>query len=63
MIEKAPARLVFDGSEGEGINVTVSDFGDQFKMIMYEVEGKTPVEEAPNLPVARQIWTPKVGLL
>jgi L-arabinose isomerase len=58
---EAPARLVFDGSEGEGINVTVSDFGDQFKMIMYEVEGKTPVEEAPNLPVARQIWTPKVG--
>ncbi|SHK65542.1 L-arabinose isomerase [Alicyclobacillus tolerans] len=58
---EAPARLVFDGSDGNAINVTISDFGDHFKLIMYEVEGKKPTEPAPKLPVARQIWTPKAG--
>ncbi|WP_436664394.1 hypothetical protein ACOALA_02430 [Alicyclobacillus acidoterrestris] len=43
------------------LNLTISDFGDHFKLIMYEVEGKRPSEPAPNLPVARQIWTPKSG--
>ncbi|QQE78218.1 L-arabinose isomerase [Alicyclobacillus sp. SO9] len=56
-----PARLVFDGSDGDAINVTMSDFGSHFELIMYEVEGKKPVEAAPELPVARQIWTPKPG--
>lgn len=56
-----PARLVFDGSDGDAINVTMSDFGNHFELIMYEVEGKKPAQAAPNLPVARQIWTPKVG--
>lgn len=56
-----PARLVFDGSDGDAINVTLSDFGNQFKFVMNEVEAKKPTEAAPNLPVARQIWTPKPG--
>ena len=56
-----PARLVFDGSDGDAINVTMSDFGDGFQLIMYEVEGKKPAQAAPKLPVARQIWTPKAG--
>ncbi|WP_206917080.1 L-arabinose isomerase [Alicyclobacillus suci] len=56
-----PARLVFDGSDGDAVNLTISDFGDHFKLIMYEVEGKKPSEPTPNLPVARQIWTPKSG--
>ncbi|NMP24308.1 L-arabinose isomerase [Sulfobacillus harzensis] len=57
-----PARLVFDGADGDAINVTVSDFGDRFKIIMYEVVGKKPDVPAPRLPVARQVWTPKAGL-
>jgi L-arabinose isomerase len=56
-----PARLVFDGSDGDAIDITISDFGNQFKFIMYEVNGKKPEEAAPRLPVARQLWTPKVG--
>ena len=56
-----PARLVFDGSDGDAINVTMSDFGDHFALIMYEVEGRTPTASAPKLPVARQIWKPKAG--
>lgn len=58
---EAPARLVFDGSDGDAIDLTISDFGDHFELLMYEVEGKKPVEAAPKLPVARQIWTPKAG--
>ncbi|MED4922557.1 L-arabinose isomerase [Weizmannia sp. CD-2023] len=56
-----PARLVFDGSDGDAVDLTISDFGDKFKMVMYEVEGKKPAEAAPKLPVARQLWTPKAG--
>ena len=56
-----PARLVFDGSDGDAINVTMSDFGDHFGLIMYEVEGRRPAQAAPKLPVARQIWTPRAG--
>lgn len=57
-----PARLVFTGSEGDAIDVTVADFGDEFRMIMYEVEGNKPEAETPFLPVAKQLWTPKAGL-
>ncbi|MCM3741374.1 L-arabinose isomerase [Oceanobacillus luteolus] len=56
-----PARLVFDGSEGEAVNITISDFGDRFKLVMYEVDGNKPETPAPNLPVARQMYTPKSG--
>ncbi|KRL94121.1 L-arabinose isomerase [Levilactobacillus hammesii] len=57
-----PARLVFTGSEGDAIDVTVSDFRDGFKMISYAVAAHKPEAETPNLPVAKQLWTPKVGL-
>lgn len=59
--KEAPARLVFDGSEGDAVDLTISDFGDHHRLVMYEVQGKKPEEAAPHLPVARQIWTPKVG--
>ncbi|GEO74044.1 l-arabinose isomerase [Levilactobacillus namurensis DSM 19117] len=57
-----PARLVFTGSEGDAIDVTVSDFRDNFKMIGYAVDAHKPEAETPKLPVAKQLWTPKVGL-
>lgn len=59
--KEAPARLVFDGSDGDAVDLTISHFGDRHRLVMYEVEGKTPEKPAPHLPVARQIWTPKVG--
>lgn len=31
-------------------------------MIMYEVDANKPEAETPKLPVAKQLWTPKVGL-
>lgn len=56
-----PARLVFDGTSGEGVAVTVADFGTHFKVIINEIEAFVPTEEAPNLPVARVLWRVKPG--
>lgn len=57
-----PARLVFTGSEGPAIDVTMADFRDGFKLIIYEVDAHKPEKETPHLPVAKQMWTPKAGL-
>lgn len=56
-----PARLVFDGTEGDGVAVTVADFGTHFKVITNEIEAFVPTEEAPHLPVARVLWRVKPG--
>jgi len=57
-----PARLVFQGIDGDAIDVTLSHFYDGFKFISYPVDAKKPEAQTPNLPVASQLWTPKVGL-
>jgi L-arabinose isomerase len=57
-----PARLVFTGLVAEGIDVTMADYGDEFKLISYDIQGNKPEEETPHLPVAKQLWTPKMGL-
>lgn len=57
-----PARLVFTGSEGDAIDVTLSHFADGFKLLSYPVNGNKPEAETPHLPVAKQLWTPKAGL-
>ncbi|VDK14000.1 L-arabinose isomerase [Oenococcus sicerae] len=57
-----PARLVFTGRTGDAVDVTMADFGDEFKLISYDVTGNKPEKETPHLPVAKQLWTPKVGL-
>lgn len=48
-----PARLVFDGKAGEGVVVSMADFGTHYKLLINEVEAFEPTTEAPNLPVAR----------
>ena len=57
-----PARLVFTGSEGDAVNLTVADFRGGFRLISYPVTCRKPEAETPHLPVAKQLWTPKVGL-
>ncbi|MQS90213.1 L-arabinose isomerase [Companilactobacillus mishanensis] len=56
-----PARLVFTGSTGDAVDVTIADYGDEFKMMSYDVTGNKPEKETPFLPVAKQLWTPKQG--
>ncbi len=57
-----PARLVFTGADGDGIDVTVADFRDGMRMISYPVTCRKAEAETPHLPVAKQLWTPKCGL-
>ncbi len=54
-----PARLVFDGKTGEGVVVSMADFGTHYKLLINEVEAFEPTTEAPNLPVARVLWKTK----
>lgn len=57
-----PARLVFTGADGEGVDVTIADFRDGFRIISYPVDCRKAEAETPHLPVAKQLWTPKAGL-
>ncbi|WP_265459583.1 L-arabinose isomerase [Enterococcus sp. HY326] len=54
-----PARLVFDGMTGEGVAVSMADFGTNYKLLINEVDAFEPTEAAPKLPVARIMWTPR----
>ncbi len=51
-----PARLVFDGRAGEGVVVSMADFGTHFKLLINEVSLFEPTVPAPKLPVARVLW-------
>ena len=57
-----PARLVFTGADGDAIDVTIADFRDGFRIISYPVTCRKAEAETPHLPVAKQLWTPTVGL-
>lgn len=56
-----PARLVFDGKAGDGVVVSMADFGTHYKLLINEVSAFEPTEPAPNLPVARVLWEVKPG--
>jgi len=36
-----PARLVFTGRTGDALDVTLADYGDEFKLISYDVVGNS----------------------
>jgi L-arabinose isomerase len=56
-----PARLVFKTAPGKGINVSVIDLGNRFRMIVNEVKViKCP--DMPLLPVASVLWSPMPDL-
>ena len=54
-----PARLVFDGKKGDGVVVSMADFGTHYKLLINEVNLFEPTEAAPKLPVARVLWEVK----
>ncbi|MGN1280423.1 MAG: L-arabinose isomerase [Succinivibrio sp.] len=54
-----PARLVFDGVEGDGIQVTMVDMGDHFRIICADIELIKQPEPMPKLPVARIMYRHK----
>jgi L-arabinose isomerase len=57
-----PARLVFNVGSGDGINASIIDMGNRFRLIVNEVDVVKPAEEFPKLPVARVMWIPKPNL-
>ncbi|MCT7809986.1 MAG: L-arabinose isomerase [Lactobacillus iners] len=59
----APARLVFSGSKGTGICISLIDLGTHFKFITYDIECFNNLPSTPHLPIATQYWQPKLGLI
>jgi L-arabinose isomerase len=57
-----PARLVFAVPEGPGLNATIVDLGDRFRMIVNTVDVVSPERKMPKLPVARVLWKPEPDL-
>jgi L-arabinose isomerase len=57
-----PARLVFSVPKGFGLNASLIDMGNRFRLIVNEVDVVPPDAPLPNLPVARAVWVPKPNL-
>lgn len=57
-----PVRLVFDTPSGSGLNATIIDLGDRFRLLVNTVEVVPPDEPLPKLPVARTVWIPHPNL-
>ena len=55
----APARLVFDGTTGDGIQVTLIDLGDHFRIICADIELVKQPKPMPKLPIARIMYRHK----
>ncbi|MFP4383496.1 MAG: L-arabinose isomerase [Spirochaetia bacterium] len=57
-----PVRLVFGSETGPGLNASIVDMGDRFRMIVNTVTVVKPEQDMPKLPVARVMWTPEPDL-
>ncbi|MCE1253636.1 MAG: L-arabinose isomerase [Anaerolineae bacterium] len=57
-----PVRLVFNVPSGAGLNASVIDMGNRFRMIVNTVDVVNPDAPLPKLPVARVVWVPRPNL-
>jgi len=57
-----PARLVFDVASGPGVNASLMDMGNRFRMLVNPCQVVPADEPLPNLPVARVVWQPAPSL-
>ncbi|TXJ26621.1 MAG: L-arabinose isomerase [Chitinophagaceae bacterium] len=53
-----PVRLVFNSAAGPGLNASIIDMGNRFRLLVNEVEAVKATEALPHLPVARVLWKP-----
>jgi L-arabinose isomerase len=51
-----PVRLVFDTAPGAGLNASLIDVGNRFRLLINEVDVVGPDKPLPKLPVARAVW-------
>ena len=59
---EAPARLVFEGKEGDAIVVSLVDMGGRLRLIVQDIHCVKPIMPMPNLPVARVMWKAEPNL-
>lgn len=59
---EAPARLVFEGKEGDAIVATLIDMGGRMRLIVQDIHCVKPIMPMPNLPVARVMWQAEPSL-
>ncbi len=57
-----PVRLVFNVASGAGLNASLIDMGNRFRLVVNEVDVVAPDKDLPKLPVARVLWDPKPNL-
>ena len=57
-----PVRVVFNVAPGAGLNASLIDMGNRFRMIVNTVDVVKPDADLPKLPVARVVWVPKPDL-
>jgi L-arabinose isomerase len=57
-----PARLVFDVASGPGVNASLMDMGDRFRLLANPCDVVPADAPLPNLPVARVVWRPYPNL-
>lgn len=57
-----PVRLVFETPVAAGLNASMVDLGNRFRLLVNEVEVVAPEHPLPKLPVARALWLPKPNL-
>jgi L-arabinose isomerase len=57
-----PVRLVFDVAPGDGLNASIIDMGNRFRMLVNMIKVVPTDEPLPKLPVARAFWIPQPNL-
>lgn len=57
-----PVRLVFNVPQGEGVNASIMDMGDRFRLLVNPCKVVKPDTNLPKLPVARVVWVPEPNL-
>ena len=57
-----PVRVVFNVAPGAGLNASLIDMGNRFRMIVNTVDVVKPDADLPKLPVARVVWVPMPDL-
>ena len=57
-----PARLVFDVASGPGVNASLMDMGNRFRLLVNPCKVVPADAPLPNLPVARVVWEPSPNL-
>ncbi len=57
-----PARLVFDVASGLGVNASLMDMGNRFRLLVNPCDVVPADAPLPNLPVARVVWQPYPNL-